>query len=180
MEEIDDLKLIFGEMSNFTKQEQSDLFEKIISKSSPIELENIQNNINILDEDKNKPEDDLRTPGSILNEYTNIEYEIEQIMENIKKIKDNYASIFAEISEMEDKIFRLREQQSNLNPELTESMKNAGLKKLENTKFKVVYVAATIRETFDKNKFKKKYPVLYKQFIKTSDVSEYIKISEVK
>ena len=178
MKEVDDLELIFGEMSNFAEQEQSDLFENV--KSSSLELKNIQNNINILNEDINKLEDDLKTPGSILDEYSNIEYEIEQIQESIQKIKNENASIFENISIMEDKISELREQQSNLKPQLTESMKNSGLKKLENAKFKVVYVAATIRETFDKDKFKKKYPVLYSQFVKTSDVSEYIKISEVK
>ena len=56
--------------------------------------------------------------------------------------------------------------------QLVESMENAGLKNISNDSFKVTYVAATQKSTFDRKSFEKKYPVLCKEFISYSDVSD--------
>ena len=177
---VNDLESIFGNMSNFNKDEQNDFNLALFNKSSKLDLKNIQNNINILDEDINESDNDLESPAAILNKYTDLENEINEIKANLEKYKDLYSNIFSEALMMENKISDLKSKQNDLKPKLTDSMKNAGLKNLKNSKFKVVYIAATLRENFNKDKFKKKYPVLYKEFTTTSEVSDYIRISEVK
>lgn len=147
---------------------------------------NHDTNITLLDEDKNESKDNLeaknkvlRAPSEILQEYTNKEDEILKIKLNIEKFKDTYSKVFEEYQSYLDAINEIEEAQNGLKEELTKSLENSGIKTISNSKFKATFVASTTRSTFDTTRFKKKYPVLYNDFIKVSNVKAYTKIKEV-
>lgn len=166
MEELDDLFNAFDISS-----------EEPESKSEPIK---VSNSIILLDEDKNDPEFNLVTPGKLLEDYTKLEEEKEKINIKILELKEKYSEIFKQLEGYENSILELSEQQNNMRQDLTDSIENAGLtnKSISNDIFKVSYIAATTRQNFDKDKFKKQYPVLFNKFIKLVEVKSYVKITK--
>ncbi len=166
MEELDDLFNAFDISS-----------EEPESKSEPIK---VSNSITLLDEDKNDPELNLITPGKLLEDYTKLEEEKEKINIKILELKEKYSEIFKQLEGYENSILELSEQQNNMRQDLTDSIENAGLtnKSISNDIFKVSYIAATTRQNFDKDKFKKQYPVLFNKFIKLVEVKSYVKITK--
>ena len=59
---------------------------------------------------------------------------------------------------------------------IIESMKANGLTKFENDKIAITFIAATTAEKFYSTTFKKENPELYKQFLKTSQIKEQVRI----
>lgn len=158
-----------------------DLFNAFdISSEIKSETLELQNNINILDNDKNVPDLNVITPGKLLEDYTNLESEKEKLDIKIQELKQTNFEIFKQLEEYQNEISKLSEKQESMRQDLTESIENAGLteKGISNDIFKVKYIAATTRQNFDKEKFKTKYPVLFNQFITTSNVKSYIKITK--
>ena len=166
------------------EEELDDLFNAfdISSDESKMESETlkISNNINLLDDNKNDLETNLVTPGKILEDYTKLEEEKEKIDIKIQELKEEYSKVFKQLEEYENTISELSEKQDNMRQDLTESIENAGLteKGISNNIFKVKYVAETTRQNFDKDKFKKQYPVLFNKFINIVKVKSYIKITK--
>ena len=158
-----------------------DLFNAFdISSEIKSETLELQNNINILDNDKNVSDLNVITPGKLLEDYTNLESEKEKLDIKIQELKQTNFEIFKQLEEYQNEILKLSEKQESMRQDLTESIENAGLteKGISNDIFKVKYIAATTRQNFDKEKFKTKYPVLFNQFITTSNVKSYIKITK--
>lgn len=166
------------------EEELDDLFNAfdISSDESKMESETlkISNNINLLDDNKNDSEINLVTPGKILEDYTKLEEEKEKIDIKIQELKEEYSKVFKQLEEYENTISELSEKQNNMRQDLTDSIENAGLteKGISNNIFKVKYVAETTRQNFDKDKFKKQYPVLFNKFINIVKVKSYIKITK--
>lgn len=148
-----------------------------ISGDSPEDLKP-QSNIDLLDESKESPE--VITPGALLTNYTSKEKEIESLNTKIEEFKAKHKDVFSEYQKMLDEISNKQLEQSSMRDDITKSMENAGLKTISNETFKVTYVAATKKSTFDRKGFEAKYPVLSKQFIIFSDVKSYVKITGVK
>ena len=140
----------------------------------------LQNNIDLLDDSKNLPENNVITPGKLLEDYTNLELEKEKIDIKILELKEQNKEIFELLEKYQNEISELDNKQSEMRQEITNSIENAGLTErgISNDIFKIKYVAATTRQNFNKDKFKAKYPVLFNQFITTSDVKSYIKITK--
>lgn len=143
-------------------------------------IENVQNNVTLLDETEKEPEISLRTPEAILNDYTKLNLEAEKIQLSIEEFKAQHADIFKVLEDFNKELELAKEKQDGLKEELVGSMNDTNIKNISNDKFKVTYVAATQKSTFDRKAFETKYPVLCKQFLKYSDVKAYVKISEVK
>ena len=143
------------------------------------EVQEVQSNINILDDKENAPEGNLKTPSDILNDISNYKKEIDSIDDEIRAIKENNRSVFEAIEALETRKNEKLTLQENLKVDLTSSMENSGLKKIQNNIYIATFVASTVRENFDKDSFKKKYPVLFESFIKKSDVKAYVKLKEV-
>ena len=142
-----------------------DLFNAFdISSEIKSETLELQNNINILDNDKNVSDLNVITPGKLLEDYTNLESEKEKLDIKIQELKQTNFEIFKQLEEYQNEILKLSEKQESMRQDLTESIENAGLteKGISNDIFKVKYIAATTRQNFDKEKFKTKYPVLIK------------------
>ena len=160
-EEIDDIMNIFTE----------DI------KSNEI----ISNNVTLLDDNKNKPEMNVVTPNQLLDDYTELEKSKEEINAKIQELMEKNKEIFDVLKSYEEQISELDNKQSEMRQTITDSIENAGLteKGISNNIFKVKYIAATTRQNFDKEKFKRQYPVLFNQFVTISDVKSYIKISKI-
>lgn len=137
-------------------------------------------NVTLLDEQENKSETNLRTPGAILDDYSILDLDSKKIDLEIDVFKAKHQDIFDEFQKFLDRKSEIIEKQSTLKEELLESLENAGLPNVENKQFRATYVAATVRHTFDSKKFKLKYPVLYDTFTTKSDVKAYIKMTELK
>lgn len=160
-EEIDDI------MNIFTEDIKSN---KIIS-----------NNVTLLDSKENEPEMNVVTPNQLLDDYTELEKSKEEINAKIQELMEKNKEIFDVLKGYEEQISELDNKQSEMRQTITDSIENAGLteKGISNNIFKVKYVAATTRQNFDKEKFKRQYPVLFNQFVTISDVKSYIKISKI-
>lgn len=146
------------------------------TSEQPQKLQEITNNINLLDKEE-KIEGNLRNPGEVLKDYSNLEKEKMKAQVELDDFKQKHLEIFEEYQAILDKITEASSKQEELKPELTKSMEDSGLKNIADDMFKVTFVAATTRENFDKKGFEKKYPVIYKQFLQKSEVSAYVKIS---
>lgn len=144
------------------------------------ESKEIISNIDIISEEKESQNKKLRFPVEILNDYTDKQKKIDSIHEEIEKFKKEHEDIFSKLETLEGSILEIQEQQDVLKDEMTESMGNTDSKKVSNDYFNFTYVAPTTRANFDKKSFEKKYPVLYKEFITTSDVKAYVKVTSLR
>ena len=141
----------------------------------------ISNNVTLLDDNKNEPEMNVVTPNQLLDDYTELEKSKEEINAKIQELMEKNKEIFDVLKSYEEQISELDNKQSEMRQTITDSIENAGLteKGISNNIFKVKYIAATTRQNFDKEKFKRQYPVLFNQFVTISDVKSYIKISKI-
>lgn len=164
---INDLDLLFNSDFNSVSPEQS------------LEVLKSQNNVTLLDDNENDSEDNLVTSNSILDEYTKLENDKNKLELDKLEFEAKYKEIFDQYNLIQENINNINQKQSEVKEELTKAMEHSNEKNIYNDMFKVTFVAATVRENFDKDKFKKKYPVLFSQFIKKSDVKAYVKIKEL-
>lgn len=141
----------------------------------------ISNNVTLLDSKENEPEMNVVTPNQLLDDYTELEKSKEEINAKIQELMEKNKEIFDVLKGYEKQISELDNKQSEMRQTITDSIENAGLteKGISNNIFKVKYIAATTRQNFDKEKFKRQYPVLFNQFVTISDVKSYIKISKI-
>ena len=95
------------------------------------EVQEVQSNINILDDKENAPEGNLKTPSDILNDISNYKKEIDSIDDEIRAIKENNRSVFEAIEALETRKNEKLTLQENLKVDLTSSMENSGLKKIQ-------------------------------------------------
>jgi hypothetical protein len=71
----------------------------------------------------------------------------------------------------------LKAEADSLKAEIMKQMVKADEKKLDSEHLSVTYVAATQKSTFDSKKFQEEHPKMYKNFIKTSKVSESLRVA---
>ena len=69
----------------------------------------------------------------------------------------------------------LKVEADGLKAELMAEMVKSNTKKFATEHISITFVDATEKVTFDSAKFKTEHPRMYKDFLKTSKVSEYIK-----
>lgn len=154
-----------------------DLEDKVDDLLTAFDIIQETSDVTVLDLDD--PEIKVETPHSILSRYTELEDEKDSLEELKAKFEAEHQDIFEQYQDILNKIADKNKEQSSIKEELTKSMSATNNKSIKNTRFKVSYVAPTVRKDFDKDKFKTKYPVLYKQFIKTTNVKDYIKITKL-
>lgn len=160
----DDLDILLGELDKITEGIDE---SKTISEESKI-----SENINLLDESKNEPEVNVVTPESLLDEYSKYDLKNEELEVKIEELKAKNPEIFKAIEDINKEIQSNIEKQSKIKEDIKESLKANDQKNVKNDFWTVTYVASYIKTTFDRASFEKKYPVLAKQFITTSTVSD--------
>lgn len=162
--EENDLDILLGELNKI---------DEGISESKTISEESeITKNINLLDEEKNEPEVNVVTPESLLDEYSKYDLKNEELEVKIEELKAKNPEIFKAIEDINKEIQSNIEKQSKIKEDIKESLKANDQKNVKNDFWTVTYVASYIKTTFDRASFEKKYPVLAKQFITTSTVSD--------
>ena len=119
-----------------------------------------------------------KKPDDLLTDYTNIAKDTSSILEEIEKFKQAHLEVFEEYQALLDKITDNESKQAMLKEDLVTSMETANIASIGNDMFKVAFIAATTRNTFDTTKFKKEHADLYKDYIKVSNVKAYVKITE--
>ena len=141
-------------------------------------------------EEDNKPlenqvvleEVDLLTPkkpDDLLTDYTNLAKDTSSVLEEIEAFKEKYIEIFEKYNELLNKVADNEAKQLELKENLVTSMESANIASIGNDMFKVAFIAATTRNTFDTTKFKKEHQDLYQDYVKVSNVKAYVKITEV-
>ena len=80
--------------------------------------------------------------------------------------------IFKQIEDIQNQINTNRDKQEKLKEDLKESLISNNQKSVKNDFWTVTYIEAHTKSTFDRESFEKKYPVLAKQFLKISNVSD--------
>lgn len=119
-----------------------------------------------------------KKPDDLLTDYTNIAKDTSSILEEIEKFKQAHLEIFEQYQALLDKITDNETKQGLLKEDLVTSMESANIASIGNDMFKVAFIAATTRNTFDTTKFKKEHADLYKDYVKVSNVKAYVKITE--
>lgn len=172
---VNDLNTLLGEATPSDRQVLEEL-----NPEPGLETSNILEDIDLLDDSKEDSKSDLSTPGELLQEYTDAEKESMKVKVELEEFKQKHLEVFEEYQVMLDKLTDISNTQSELKTKMTNSMEQANIKTISNDMFKITFVAATKKSTFDRKGFEAKYPVLCQQFLKYSDVSAYVKITEVK
>ena len=81
------------------------------------------------------------------------------------------------IVELETKIKELQTLEVELKRQIIEQMKNHECKSIENDLLRLTFIESTTRESFDSKLLKSKFPDIYNNFKRTSDVAETVKIT---
>lgn len=79
------------------------------------------------------------------------------------------ADLFSRLKELEDAKKELQER-------IKQAMYNNGIKKFNSDKLDITYIEEGTKETFDSKQFKADYPDVYEKYVKTSKVSDSIRI----
>lgn len=123
------------------------------------------------------------SPAKLLQRYTDIDLEISKvIIEQDEFIKAN-KEVFDKINEMNDKIKQFKEEQDKVKVELKNSMREANSKEEIGIRFIAKYTAPFTKKNFDTKKFYEDYApdtAMYKKYVGVTNVSDSIKITEVK
>ena len=88
----------------------------------------------------------------------------------------NFMDLLPRLAILTAAIDKMKAEQEEIKQKVMEGMKEQQLNKIDTANITVTYVASTIRESFDSTRFKKECPDTYKDFIKTSPVSESLKL----
>ena len=71
----------------------------------------------------------------------------------------------------------LEAEEKSLKAEIMSDMSKGGKKHLDTDHISITYIEATTKTTFDSKKFEQVHPKMYKDFLKTSSVSESLRVS---
>ena len=173
--ENDDLNLILNNNTELVQEE--------ISRETTLNSETSlsQTNVSLLDEESKSSEEEIApTPESLLEEYSNYDLENEKLLAKIEEIKADNADLFKMIEEINKEVSNNQSKQEELKNQIKESMILYDKKNISNDFWNVTYVASYTKTTFDRKGFEKKYPVLAKQFISTSTVSDSTRWTKAK
>ena len=116
--------------------------------------------------------------------------EIEKLMECERKgeiykyevaMDDNQITQIAELEQiiknLDSQVKEAKQKQDELKGALLQEMESRGLKSFEKGNLKITYVAPSTRTTLDSKAIKEKYPEIYEENAKTTDVKASLKIT---
>ena len=114
----------------------------------------------------------------LLNKYTDVEQAKIELEKEMKEFMIKNKEFVAEMNNFQKRLEELNEQQAGIKSEMVQVMPLENTKNETNGIFKVVYVAATTKSTFDTKKFKAENEILYDKYVNKSDVAAYVKVSK--
>ena len=113
-------------------------------------------------------------------DYNKLLDEEDKIKLDIEEIKAQNPEIFTKLDQLNTKLSNITEKKEDIRVNVTQAMEAANLPNYTQGRIKITYVKASNKEKFDTKRFKTKYPILAKQFIKVEHSSAYSKITLVK
>lgn len=90
--------------------------------------------------------------------------------DEILALQDDYIILDAEIKRME-------ERKAFIQSEMLALMQSKELRKAENDRIRVTYIAPSFRSTFDKDKFQQEHEDLYAKYIVKTETKASIRVS---
>lgn len=93
----------------------------------------------------------------------------------IQTVDKKTLSVLNKLKVVELRYKKLIEQRDALKEQLLELFEANEIKKFENEEFSITYVAPTTQERFDSAKFKKDYPQIYQEYVKTIPVKASVR-----
>lgn len=94
----------------------------------------------------------------------------EPMPDGIMALQDEYILL-------DEQITRLEERKAILQDGILESMRANGLKKAENAKIRISYIAPSVRKNFDKTKFQAEHGDMYNQYLVNVETKASIRVS---
>ena len=91
--------------------------------------------------------------------------------------EEKQVALFQSIVDVIENKKRLEEQEKKLKEKLKLAMEQYGVKSFKNNKLSLTYVAETTTVKIDSKQVKEKYPNVYAECSKPSNVSAYVKIT---
>lgn len=92
------------------------------------------------------------------------------IPDDLLEIQDEYIQLSGEIEKME-------ERKNLLQNRMLELMQSHDLKKAENAKIRISYIAPSVRKSFDKVKFQEENEDLYNRYIVNTETKASIRVT---
>ena len=103
-------------------------------------------------------------------------YEVDVVDINDTQI-EKIAELEQIIKDLDSQVKEAKQKQDELKGALLQEMESRGLKSFEKGNLKITYVAPSTRTTLDSKAIKEKYPEIYEENAKTTDVKASLKIT---
>jgi hypothetical protein len=94
----------------------------------------------------------------------------EPMPDDLLALQDEYISVDAEIT-------RLEERKKQLQDRMLELMQTHDLKKAENERIRISYIAPSKRKNFDKTRFQEEHKDMYAQYLVDVETKASIRVS---
>ena len=94
----------------------------------------------------------------------------EQMPDGLVTLQDEYITLDSEIR-------RLEERKAAIQASMLELMQSNHLKKAENERIRISYIAPSFRNTFDKAKFQEEHNDLYEKYMVKTETKASIRVS---
>lgn len=101
----------------------------------------------------------------------------EEVENAAATFEEKQVALFQSIVDVIENKKRLEEQEKKLKEKLKLAMEQYGVKSFKNNKLSLTYVAETTTVKIDSKQIKEKYPNVYAECSKASNVSAYVKIT---
>ena len=101
----------------------------------------------------------------------------EEVENAAATFEEKQVALFQSIVDVIENKKRLEEQEKKLKEKLKLAMEQYGVKSFKNNKLSLTYVAETTTVKIDSKQVKEKYPDVYAECSKPSNVSAYVKIT---
>ena len=133
--------------------------------------------------DEVEEEEKKVTTKSLLDDYTKLDLDKQKNNIEEAEFKEKYKEIFDAYDKILEARKSIEDKQNELKDEMLVKMREANQKDEFNERFKVHYIAPSVRKNFDTKQFYEDYAedtAMYKKYVKITSVKDGIKISEVK
>ena len=121
--------------------------------------------------------------GDLLQKYTDLDLEISKVLIEQDEFMKNNKELFDKYEEFSKRIEDFREQQKETSEELKKVMRENNIPEEVGIRFKAKYTAPYTKKNFNTKLFYEDYAedtAMYKKYVGISNVSDSIKITEVK
>ena len=92
-------------------------------------------------------------------------------------IPEAIQSLEAELIDVESQIKQMTERKQSLQLQLIDQMQTLDIKKAENDRIRILYIAPSTRKTFDSKRFQEENAPLYEQYQTTVETKPSVRVT---